>query len=78
MTPPPTLLAADGGTLSSIESAINGAFEPITTAVAAVVFYAVPLGGADVPIVVLWLLAAAVIFTVTFKLLQVSMIADAN
>ncbi|SFA61944.1 alanine or glycine:cation symporter, AGCS family [Rhodococcoides kroppenstedtii] len=71
MTPPPTLLAADGGTLSSIESAINGAFEPITTAVTAVIFYAVPLGGADVPIVVLWLLAAAVIFTVTFKLLQV-------
>ncbi|MGB6183270.1 MAG: alanine/glycine:cation symporter family protein [Rhodococcus sp. (in: high G+C Gram-positive bacteria)] len=71
MTPTIGILAADGGTLSSIENAINSAFDPITVAVSNVIFYSIDIGGASVPLVVLWLLAAAIIFTATFKLLQI-------
>jgi AGCS family alanine or glycine:cation symporter len=64
-------LAADGGVLTSLENAINSAFEPITEAATTVVFYSIDIGGASVPLVVLWLLAGAIIFTATFKFLQV-------
>ncbi|MBY6685128.1 alanine:cation symporter family protein [Rhodococcus sp. BP-149] len=71
MTSVPRILAADGGTLTTIENAINSTFEPVTEAVTTVVFFSVDIGGASVPLVVLWLLAAAIIFTITFKFLQV-------
>ncbi|MGU3435743.1 alanine/glycine:cation symporter family protein [Actinomycetes bacterium M1A6_2h] len=71
MTADTTTLAADGGVLTSIENAINGAFEPITEAVTNVVFYSFDLGGASIPLVVLWLVIGALVFTITFKLLQV-------
>ncbi|MFI8566043.1 alanine/glycine:cation symporter family protein [Rhodococcus sp. NPDC078407] len=64
------LLAADGGTLSSIETAINNAFDPISAAVSNFVFFTVDIGGAAVPLIVLWLILGAVIFTVTFKFIQ--------
>ncbi|WP_032403489.1 alanine/glycine:cation symporter family protein [Rhodococcoides fascians] len=63
-------LAADGGTLSSIETAINNAFDPISAAVSNFVFFTVNIGGAAVPLIVLWLILGAVIFTVTFKFIQ--------
>ena len=63
-------LAADGGTLSSIETAINNAFDPISAAVSNFVFFTVDIGGAAVPLIVLWLILGAVIFTVTFKFIQ--------
>nr|WP_285184401.1 alanine:cation symporter family protein [Rhodococcus sp. MEB041] len=62
MTSVPRILAADGGTLTTIENAINSTFEPVTEAVTTVVFFSVDIGGASVPLVVLWLLAAAIIF----------------
>lgn len=71
MTPDTTYFAADGGVLTSIENAINNAFEPITEAVSDVVFYSFDIGGASVPLVVLWLVVGAIVFTCTFKLLQV-------
>ena len=58
---PPHFLAADGGTISSIETAINSAFDPISAAVTSFVFYAVDIGGAQVPLIVLWLIVGAVI-----------------
>lgn len=64
------LLAADGGTLKSIETAINNAFDPISAAVSNVVFFTVDIGGAAVPLIVLWLILGAVIFTLTFKFIQ--------
>ncbi|WP_042939421.1 alanine/glycine:cation symporter family protein [Rhodococcus sp. AW25M09] len=63
-------LAADGGTLSSIETAINNAFDPISAAVSNFVFFTVDIGGAAVPLIVLWLILGAIIFTVTFKFIQ--------
>ena len=67
---PPHFLAADGGTISSIETAINSAFDPISAAVTSFVFYAVDIGGAQVPLIVLWLIVGAVIFTVSFRFIQ--------
>ncbi|WP_231893719.1 alanine:cation symporter family protein, partial [Rhodococcus sp. EPR-279] len=65
------VLAADGGTISSIETAINNAFDPISAAVSNLVFFTVNIGGAAVPLIVLWLIVGAVVFTVAFKFIQV-------
>jgi len=56
--------------LSDVEDAINGGFEPVSTAVQSVIFYAPSIGGAEVPLIVFWLVAAAAIFTVYFKGIQ--------
>lgn len=82
MTPPPPLAAplaaAPGGLLGEIESSINGAFDPISTAVSNFVFadFNTLFGGADIPVIgdfpwiVLWLVVAAAIFTVYFRFVQ--------
>lgn len=55
--------AADGG----LDMAINAAFKPIADAVSWLVFYPIPVGfGITLPFVVLWLVLAAMFFTVYF------------
>ena len=56
--------------LSKVEDAINGAFDPIADAVGSVIFATVPLFGTDAPLIVFWLVAAALIFTFYFKGIQ--------
>jgi AGCS family alanine or glycine:cation symporter len=56
--------------LSSIEDAINSTFDPIADAVSSVIFYAPTLGGVTFPLIVLWLVVAAVVFTIYFKGIQ--------
>ncbi len=56
--------------LADTETAINDAFNPISTAVQDVVFYAPEIGGVEVPLIVLWLVVAAAVFTVYFKGIQ--------
>ncbi|ADY25227.1 amino acid carrier protein [Deinococcus proteolyticus MRP] len=46
-----------------IDDRINAALAPVSNAVASTVFYSVPVGGADLPLIVLWLITAAIIFT---------------
>lgn len=58
------------GWLSSVEDAINGGFEPVSTAVQNVIFYAPSIGGVKVPLIVFWLVLAAAIFTVYFRGIQ--------
>ncbi|QYJ04307.1 alanine:cation symporter family protein [Nocardioides panacisoli] len=60
----------NSGWLADLESAISSGFEPVATAVADVVFFTVPIAGVDVPLVALWLVAAAFIFTVYFGGIQ--------
>ena len=48
---------------AGIDDAINAATAPIASAVGAVVFFKVPLFGAQPPLVVLWLVAGAFFFT---------------
>ncbi len=82
MSPPPgiheSIHASAGGTLGSIEEAINTVFDPISTAVSNFVFatFSDLLGGVEIPIIgdfpwiVAWLIAAAAIFTVYFGFVQ--------
>ena len=59
------------GPLEGFDATIDAALRPFADGLAAVVFYAVPVAGADVPLVVVWLVAAAVWFTVSFRFVNV-------
>ncbi len=50
-----------------IDTIINEAVGPISSAIGKVVFYAVPVFGVDFPLIVLWLVIAAAIATVYFN-----------
>jgi alanine or glycine:cation symporter, AGCS family len=52
--------------VGGVDAAINRVVEPIANAVSSVVFFAVPIGGAELPLIVVWLVAAAVFFTLYF------------
>lgn len=54
-----------------IDSIIDTAFEPVSNAVATVIFYSVPLLGQDVKLVLIWLVAAALFFTFYFRFINV-------
>lgn len=61
---------ADSGVLTDIEEAIDAFFEPFAAWISGWVFYAFPVGGIEIPIVVLWLVTAAVIITVALGFAQ--------
>ncbi len=48
---------------AGIDDAINTAVQPITDKLSAFIFYSVPIGSADVPLIVCWLIFGAVFFT---------------
>lgn len=50
-----------------VDERIANAFDPFASFVEGVVFYSVGIGGAALPLIVVWLIAAAVIFTVYFR-----------
>lgn len=58
------------GWLGDVERAISDGFDPIATAVSNVIFYAPTIGGVTFPLIVLWLVTAAVVFTVYFRGIQ--------
>ena len=75
MTPLAVVKAAEAPSeswpwLGSVEDAINSAFEPIATAVSGAIFYAPSIFGVEVPLIVFWLVLAATIFTIYFKVIQ--------
>ena len=51
----------------SIDEQINAAFGPASAAFSEVVFFKISLLGVDVPLVVLWLVAGAIFFTIYFR-----------
>ena len=53
-----------------IDAWVNGAVAPVAAALSSVIFYTVPIFGADLPLVVLWLVAGAVWFTVRFRFIN--------
>lgn len=63
---PATVLA------NSIDETINAWMAPISKAVADIVFYSVPVFGTQLPLVVVWLVLAAVFFTFYFNFLNIS------
>ncbi len=66
----PLAADAESAFIPSLEKAINDAFEPIATAVTSVIFWEVPLGDYSFPLIVLWLVVAAAVFTVYFRGVQ--------
>jgi alanine or glycine:cation symporter, AGCS family len=58
--------AAGGG----IDEAVNAVVAPAANFVAGIVFYAIPVAGVDVPLIVIWLAAAAVFFTLYFRFIN--------
>ncbi|MFC5219928.1 alanine/glycine:cation symporter family protein [Streptomyces coerulescens] len=55
---------------TSVDEAVSGFFEPIATWLGEVVFYTVPVGGTDLPLIVAWLVVAGLVFTGWFGLVQ--------
>jgi len=57
-------LIAPAASARSIDQAINDAIDPIAQKVSSTIFYAIQINGVAVPLVLIWLLAAACVFTV--------------
>ena len=58
--------AAPGG----IDEAINAVVAPAANFVASIIFYAVPVAGAELALIVVWLAAAAAFFTFYFRFIN--------
>lgn len=63
--------AARSGVLLSIDETIDTAFRPVASFFSEVVFYSVSLGGADLPLIVVWLIAGATFFTFYLRFINV-------
>ncbi len=55
----------------SIDDAVSDFFEPVAEKVSEFVFYAVPVGDTELPLIVAWLVVAGLIFTTWFGLVQI-------
>ena len=51
---------------AGIDAAINAAMEPLAAAISSFVFYSVEITGTQIPLIVVWLIAAAAFFTFYF------------
>ncbi len=74
--PASVVRAAEGSTtwpwLADVEKAINQTFDPVANAVSSAIFYAPTIFGTEVPLIVFWLVAAAAIFTIYFRGIQLT------
>ncbi|MEM7019176.1 MAG: alanine glycine permease, partial [Pseudomonadota bacterium] len=55
----------------NIDEQVNAIVGPLANFVSNVIFFKVPLMGADLPLVVIWLVAAAVFFTLYFGFINI-------
>lgn len=62
--------ASDWQWLATAEEGINNFFTPLADAVSSVIFYAPTVFGVQVPLIVLWLVVAAIVFTIYFRGIQ--------
>jgi AGCS family alanine or glycine:cation symporter len=61
---------AESGPLKEIETTIDAIFEPFAAWISGWVFYALPIAGLQIPIVVIWLVAAATIISIALGFIQ--------
>jgi len=54
----------------NVDETINEVFTPISDAIQSVIFFSVSAGGTSLPLIVLWLITAAVLFTIYFGVIQ--------
>lgn len=65
------LVQASCARASGIDEAVDKAFQPIARAMSEFVFFALPVGGAELQLIVLWLIAGAVFFTFYFRFINI-------
>ncbi|MCY0944149.1 alanine/glycine:cation symporter family protein [Streptomyces antarcticus] len=56
---------------TSVDEAVSGFFEPIAKWLGDIVFYSVPVGGTQLPLIVAWLVVAGLVFSSWFGLVQI-------
>ncbi|MFC9819733.1 alanine/glycine:cation symporter family protein [Streptomyces erythrochromogenes] len=56
---------------NSVDDAVSGFFEPIAKWLGDIVFYSVPVGGTQLPLIVAWLVVAGLVFSGWFGLVQI-------
>ncbi|MFF5701034.1 alanine/glycine:cation symporter family protein [Streptomyces sp. NPDC012794] len=56
---------------TSVDEAVSGFFEPIAKWLGDIVFYSVPVGGTQLPLIVAWLVVAGLVFSGWFGLVQI-------
>ena len=61
----------------TIDQLIDGAMRPVADAVSGVVFFTLPLLGADLPLIVVWLVAGGLFFTLYLRFINVRGFAQA-
>jgi AGCS family alanine or glycine:cation symporter len=54
-------------TAPTLDERINSVIQPATDAIVSVIFFTVPIGGASIPFVLIWLIVGAIFFTLRFK-----------
>ncbi|MCW8797385.1 MAG: alanine:cation symporter family protein [Prosthecochloris sp.] len=67
----PLPLLAEKAVASGVDQRINEAMAPLTAFMFRIVFFSVPLGGVMVPFVLVWLIVAALVFTVYMKFINI-------
>ncbi|WP_431985138.1 alanine/glycine:cation symporter family protein [Streptomyces qinglanensis] len=56
---------------NSVDKAVSDFVEPIATKLGEIVFYSVPVGGTELPLIVTWLVVAGLVFSAWFGLVQI-------
>jgi AGCS family alanine or glycine:cation symporter len=56
--------------MTNLDARISAAVQPLSDALAGTIFYSVHVAGVDIPLIVGWLITAAVIFTFYFRFIQ--------
>jgi AGCS family alanine or glycine:cation symporter len=64
-------LAGDAAGERNLDQAISDAVSPVSDGITSVVFYAVSIGGTELPLIVVWLVVAATFFTVYLGFLNI-------
>ncbi|TXK62529.1 alanine/glycine:cation symporter family protein [Alkalisalibacterium limincola] len=54
-----------------LDERINTAFTPVADAISALIFYSVPVNGAQFPLIVGWLIFAGLVFTLYFRFINI-------
>jgi alanine or glycine:cation symporter, AGCS family len=64
-------LASKGPLQLTLDQKIDQLLQPVASFLTSIMFYAVPLAGTDFPLIVLWLIIAAVLFTAYFGFINI-------
>ncbi|WP_344922698.1 alanine:cation symporter family protein, partial [Plantactinospora mayteni] len=70
-------MANESSWTETVDEKVNDVFEPVSEVLGDIVFYEVPVFGADFPIIVAWLAVAGLVFSIYFGLAQVRHIGKA-